>query len=307
MRGIAFGNLLVALIFIFIGGWLVASNMGLIDYSFGSIFLILIEGIIFLYGLWSIFQPLFRGRKPHWFMGLFGTAYGGLLLANALGYVTFHWGDLWRLWPLFLVYLGLEMLGGFRGSYYGHDRKRYKKYLKQKLKSAKWMDDFPDGHDRKSYKKYLKEKLKSEHWMDDIPVPPHPKHGKRIYGKGTSILNLVKEFAFNEPNWQVEPLSLSAMIGDYAFDFTVAYIPDRETEIRLSGWVGDIDILIPEDVAFMVRGGASITTVKIGDDDGQDGIGRKDIQYKTPNFDEATRRIVFDLDFKILDIRIDRV
>jgi lia operon protein LiaF len=281
MRGISFGNLLVALIFIFIGGWLVASNMGLIDNGFGSSLLILIEGIIFLYGLWSIFQPLFRRRKPHWFMGLFGTAYGGLLLANEFGYVTFHWGDLWRLWPLFLVYIGLEMLGGFSGSHYGHERKRYKKYLKQKLKS--------------------------ENWKDDIPVPPHSKHGKKIYGKGTSIFNLVKEYAFNEPNWQVEPLSLSAMIGGYEFDFTVAYIPDRETEIRLSGWVGDIDILIPEDVAFMVRGGASITTIKIGDDDEQDGIGRNDIQYKTPNFDEAARRLVFDLDFKILDMRIDRV
>ncbi|MGV3489495.1 MAG: cell wall-active antibiotics response protein LiaF [Tuberibacillus sp.] len=277
MRGISFGNFLIAVAFIFIGGWLLATNMGFIDTSFGHLISVLIAAMIFIYGLWSIFKPLFRGRKPHWFMGIFGTVYGGLVLAGLLKYIDFDWGDFWKLWPLLFVYIGFEMLGGVR-------------------MSAKW--------DKKRYKKYVKEKYKSGKWKHDIPVPPKP---PKMHGKGTSVFNIVKEYKFDQPNWQVEPLSLWSMVGDYEFDFTLGFIPDRETEIRLSGWIGDIDIVIPEDVAFMVRGEANITSIRIGDSDEQDGVGHRDIRYKTPNFDETTRRLVFDLDFKILDMRIDRV
>ena len=65
-------------------------------------------------------------------MGIFGTVYGGLLLADYFGYVTFHWGDIWNLWPLLFVYIGLEMLGGIRVSVTS-DKKRLKEQLKKKV------------------------------------------------------------------------------------------------------------------------------------------------------------------------------
>lgn len=287
MKGISFGNFLIAAAFIFIGGWLLLSNMGIIDAGFGSLISVFLAAIIFIYGLWSIFKPLMRKRKPHWFMGIFGTAYGGLLLADYFGFTTFHWGDIWSLWPLLFVYIGLEMLGGMHVSVKS-DKKRYKKYMKDKYKyKYKYGKTPPEGFS-----------------PGDIPEPPKPPH---FSGKGTSVFNIVKEYKFNDPNWPVEPLNLWSMVGDYEFDFTVGFIPDRETEIRLSGWIGDVEIVIPEDVPFMVRGGANITSVKIGEDDEHDGIGRKDFHYKTPDFDGATRRLIFDLEFKILDMRIDRV
>src|SRR5919197_5037441 len=42
---------------------------------------------------------------------------GGLLLLNNLGVLPWEvWGNLWRLWPLVLILVGLELLVGHRGT-----------------------------------------------------------------------------------------------------------------------------------------------------------------------------------------------
>lgn len=44
------------------------------------------------------------------FWGLLLIIFGGLFLLQNLGYLSFHFGNLWRLWPLFLIYWGFSAL-----------------------------------------------------------------------------------------------------------------------------------------------------------------------------------------------------
>ena len=44
------------------------------------------------------------------FWGLLLIIFGGLFLLQNLGYLSFHFGNLWRLWPLFLIYWGFSSL-----------------------------------------------------------------------------------------------------------------------------------------------------------------------------------------------------
>lgn len=138
-----------------------------------------------------------------------------------------------------------------------------------------------------------------------------------LRGKGTIIFqmndkkseghtfNFVKDVSYKEPNWPVEPINAHTKIADYDMDFTQAFIPDQETPITLSGWVGDIQLTIPEDVAFSVEGKTNVADVKIGSYK-QEGIG-KGIHYKTTGYDLATKKLTFTFNFKVLDLRIDRV
>ncbi|GGH87399.1 lia operon protein LiaF [Pullulanibacillus pueri] len=263
MRSVSFTNIFMAALFIFIGVWLLLGNMGLVSMGLGELLGTFIAFVIFIYGLWNLLKPLLRGRGPHWFIGLFCTVYGGLLLADDfnIGSLSFHWTDFWRLWPLVLIYIGFEIVGPIRF--------------------------------KRSYNMNRK-----NHRSDEA--------NKYWNRKGTSVFNVVKECHFNEPNWPVEPMNLRGFVSDYEFDFTKAFIPDRETEIQISGFVGDIDVVIPEDVAFMVKGEANIVDVNIGEEE-QSGVGSRDLFYKTQDFDEASRRIVLDVSFKILDLNIDRV
>ncbi|MGM7702512.1 cell wall-active antibiotics response protein LiaF [Pseudalkalibacillus sp. Hm43] len=115
----------------------------------------------------------------------------------------------------------------------------------------------------------------------------------------------VTDVSMKDENWQVEDLDERNGVADYDFDYTRAFIPDKETTIRLAGWVGDIKILIPEDVDFSVTASSKVGDIKIGNYK-RDGL-MKDASYKTEGYDEATRKLTFDFQFQVLDLRIDRV
>lgn len=123
--------------------------------------------------------------------------------------------------------------------------------------------------------------------------------------KDSSVFHVVSDITMDEPNWLVESMDYRNMVGDYDFDFSQAFIPDQDTHLNFTGWVGDIKFLIPEDVAFSIEGHASVGDITIGGYK-QDGLG-KAINYKTADYDTATRKLTFHLDYKVLDLRIDRV
>lgn len=116
---------------------------------------------------------------------------------------------------------------------------------------------------------------------------------------------MVTDVNYVDPNWLVEPIDRSVGVADFDFDFTKAFIPDKETKIRLSGWVGDIRIKIPEDVAFSLAAKAKVGDIHIGDTNESGWL--KDFHFLISGFEEATRKIDFDFDFKVLDLRIDQV
>ncbi|HEX7065678.1 MAG TPA: cell wall-active antibiotics response protein LiaF [Bacillales bacterium] len=116
---------------------------------------------------------------------------------------------------------------------------------------------------------------------------------------------LVSDAKYTGSNWSVEPMDRSTGVADYNFDFTKTFIPEKETPIKLSGWVGDIKIKVPEDAAFSVAATASVGDIRV-DDVKEEGL-LKDFFYTTEGYEEADRKLIFDFHFKVLDLRIDRV
>ena len=92
---------------------------------------------------------------------------------------------------------------------------------------------------------------------------------------------------------------------DYRFDFSKAHIPEGETPIELVGWIGDIKILVPLEVEFAVRARGVIGDIYVAGQE-RDGI-QPNVEYRTQGFDEASRRLTFLVDYRIIDLRIDRV
>ena len=46
----------------------------------------------------------------NYFWGLLFILIGGLALASSLGYLTMDWSNLWRLWPVYVVGIGLSLI-----------------------------------------------------------------------------------------------------------------------------------------------------------------------------------------------------
>ncbi|GGA73581.1 cell wall-active antibiotics response protein LiaF [Ornithinibacillus halotolerans] len=110
---------------------------------------------------------------------------------------------------------------------------------------------------------------------------------------------------YNQPNWKVEPMMIKTLAGDFYYDFSKAYIPEKEIPVTISSLAGDVHMLIPENLDFKVT-----ASVKAGDIDiignQVDGINRS-LSYQTPNYDSAKRKINFTLKLKAGSIRIDYV
>ncbi|KGP71557.1 cell wall-active antibiotics response protein LiaF [Pontibacillus yanchengensis] len=124
--------------------------------------------------------------------------------------------------------------------------------------------------------------------------------------KGKKKRNVaIGDHRFDQPNWNVESMELWNVIGDYHVDFTKAFIPDQETSISISGVIGDVKIIVPENVDFRIH-----ATIKTGDirvlDEKSEGLNRN-IHFKTPGYEDATRKLDLEVHFKIGDIKVDRV
>ncbi|WLD92512.1 cell wall-active antibiotics response protein LiaF [Alkalihalobacillus sp. AL-G] len=246
------GQFVFAVIFVLVGIMLLLVNLGIISVEINEAIYFLFPFVIAILGLKLLIESIFsKSRRGSWFWGLILTALGSLLIVDRFGYIDFDIQDIWKLWPILIVYIGLKMLWG-RGSIH--------------FKHEKW--------------------------------------GK-AKGKRSNVGNLVTDVSMKDDNWQVEPIEEWNGVADYDFDFTKAFIPDKDTPINLSGWVGDIKIFIPEDVEFAVTSNTKVGSIKIGNYK-KDGM-MKNSTYKSEGYESATRKITFDFSFKVLDLRINRV
>ncbi|CQR47031.1 hypothetical protein BN1058_01320 [Paraliobacillus sp. PM-2] len=255
MKNNLFRNI-VALLIILLGISLILSNIGLVDWGFSEAWYFIYPIFFLLLGLKWFFDAL-RG-KGGWISGSFFIVFGGLLIADRFDYIAFRIWDIYKLWPLLIVYIGFSFLNP-------SDKK------KNKFKIIFDSDDYPNG--------------------------------EKMYGKNKKFV--IGDHKFNAPNWKVEPMELRNAVGDYHIDFTKAFIPDKHIPIRIHGWAGDIQILMPENVEFAV-----MAEVKAGEINvfGQEAEGiQRSLTYQTDYYDHATRKLTLDLKLKAGSIRIDKV
>jgi lia operon protein LiaF len=270
----SFGKLLAALAVVLLGVYWLLDSLNLISQGMMPIFSAYLPFLTILFGALLIIAPLIERKKPHFFWGLFFLIYGSLLFAGQSDLLIFQWMDFWKLWPYLIIYFGLGMLFGknFTVSVTDERRRNKKKHHRHSIDFS-WDNE----HDRSE---------KSS------------KNDRDSY-------TFVNESTFKHENWMVKPMNERVRIGDYTFDFTKAFIPEETIPIALTGWVGNIRITLPDDLAYRVHVHAKVGDAKIGGDK-QSGVLRN-ISYQTPNYDEATRKIDFTFDFQVIDLSIVQV
>ncbi len=93
-------------------------------------------------------------------------------------------------------------------------------------------------------------------------------------------------------------------IGDVDLFLTDADVPTGETRLRMVGFVGDIDLRIPEDVGLSITSLAFVTEAKM--------FGEKKshiatpYEYVSPGYAEAERKIRLETTFFVADMKARR-
>lgn len=102
--------------------------------------------------------------------------------------------------------------------------------------------------------------------------------------------------------WQVKNEEIWSFLGDVFLDLTNAEIPNGETVYRIYGFIGDIDLTVPQNVGVSVSSAAFINEVKV--------FGKKQssillpIEITSEVFESVERKIRLDVAFFISDVKI---
>jgi len=102
--------------------------------------------------------------------------------------------------------------------------------------------------------------------------------------------------------WQVKNEEIWSFLGDVFLDLTGAEIPAGETIYRIYGFIGNVDLIVPQGVGVSVSSAALINEVKI--------LGRKQSSILFPldmaseDYETAERKIRLDVAFFISDVKI---
>ncbi|WP_054754703.1 LiaI-LiaF-like domain-containing protein [Piscibacillus salipiscarius] len=102
----------IALIFIAFGVVLILQNLSIITLEMSNVVWDSWPVIIVLIGLVSFSNYFIPYKSGSWKFGSFLIVYGVLLWAGNFDYIEFGIIDVWKLWPLILVYIGANILTG---------------------------------------------------------------------------------------------------------------------------------------------------------------------------------------------------
>jgi lia operon protein LiaF len=255
LRDLSINQIVFAILMSGLGIMLLLINIGVISWEIKELFVILYPFGLFVYGLADLINTILR-KKSHFWWSTFILIFSALLIMDRAEVLTFHFKDVWKLWPIILIYFGVSMI-----------------FRKNKMRVS-FKTDFPLGDGVTSSVKKI---------------------------RGISV----GDVDFKKQNWAVEPLNLYNMIGDYFIDFSKGFIPDKETPVKVRGLIGEVRMIIPEDVPVKISAAVSVGEVKVFDY-APENI-RHNITYKTENYDEAVRKLNITVELKVGSIRIDRV
>lgn len=261
-------QVIFAAILLFVGVFLLLLNIGVISLEIKEVF---VEYYPFMFLFISILYLLKaftkRHKKGSLFWSFFFFAFSLMLSLDRLHYISFSIGDFWRLWPVLFIYYGLILL------------------LKKDKVKILFKSDVPP-------ETYFKDKTKEIKMLN-------PTHS----GKKTKSFS-IGDVEYKKSNWSLEPMNLYNSIGDYFIDFSKAFIPEKETTIVVQGWIGDVKMIVPDDVPVKVEAKVKIGDIRIFDLRSSD-INRN-LVFESPGYEEAIKKLNITIELKIGSVRIDQ-
>lgn len=259
-----------AAVLVFVGIFLLLLNVGVISLEIKEVIVEFYPFIFLLISFLFIIKAFKRHKKGSLFWWFFLFSFSLMLCLDRLKLITFHAGDFWRLWPVLFIYYGLILL-----------------LKKDKVKIYFKPDVPPDA---------LKMNDNKDEELESDITPT-------ISGKKMKSFS-IGDVEFKKSNWSLEPMDLHNSIGDYFIDFSKAYIPEKETPIIVHGWIGDVKMIVPDDVPVKVEAKVKIGDIRIFDLRSSD-INRQ-LLFETPGYNEAIKKLNITIELKIGSVRIDQ-
>ncbi|MFD2613669.1 cell wall-active antibiotics response protein LiaF [Paenibacillus gansuensis] len=316
MNGTLFHRMLAGLLLIGIGSLFLLQQFGMIHMNVGEmigkcwpLFLIYFGG----YGAYSQWQS--GRRMSQWIWSLIPFVLGLYFLGRNFGLVQFSIGELFQmLIPVLLIVIGLNIfLRPQKQNVSYHNPYTHEGPLEPKDELSEHAvkphpaagTPRPDmGASGEEWKK-RKEELKAE-WKQRKSEWKHNWHHHNWHHQ-RSKSSFIGDVYLGHDFWELEPLSISQFIGDTVLDLTKAQIPYGETQVNISSFIGDVKVLVPNDIEVGIQ---VQTSSFLGDTivlDKRHGGLFKNTSAETPSFTEAEKKVRLVTSTFIGDVNVVRV
>ncbi|WP_083573549.1 cell wall-active antibiotics response protein LiaF [Rossellomorea aquimaris] len=257
-----------SLLLLISGVMLLLLNLGVISLEITMDFVNIIPILLVLIGLKWLVDSFSNKSFGKLLFGLFSLVYGSLIFLDKWNKVNFDYGSWWKLWPLFIIAIAIRTV------------------MNKSLNLTVTVDRSSDRNEDKTFKGREEGSLKTV----------KKNHRKNF---------IIGEIKYSEPNWALEPMNFQNVVGDYYFDFSKAFIPEGETPIVIKGWVGDVKVIIPENIPVDIEIDVKVGEVKLFDQKSAEI--RSDFYYRSPGYEESSKKIKLLINIKVASIRVSEV
>lgn len=114
--------------------------------------------------------------------------------------------------------------------------------------------------------------------------------------------NILESLKYNEKQWELRDTNIMALIGEVYMDLSLAMIEHKQTRVVVQGVIGDVDIIVPDDIGISIEASVLIGQIKIGHEN-EAGLLNK-VVWQSGNYDSSEYKVHFAMSYLIGDINV---
>lgn len=127
----------------------------------------------------------------------------------------------------------------------------------------------------------------------------------RIAPEGTDVRMLLFGDLRRSGEWEVMDKEIWSFVGDVDLDFTQAIFPEDEVTFKLYRFVGDVDIIVPENIGISISSMGFVTEARL--EGKKRGGFLTPIRYTSENFESSVKKIHLEMISFVTDLKVIRV
>jgi lia operon protein LiaF len=127
---------------------------------------------------------------------------------------------------------------------------------------------------------------------------------KQHHWKGAYLnrQKIIESLHWNKRPWSLHSMSNWNIIGEIKLDFGLAIWEEPEVTIILQGVIGDIDIIVPENVGIIVTGSVVFGQIEV-ELKKEAGMLNK-IVWQSPNYHTCTNKVKLQVSYIVADVDV---
>lgn len=114
--------------------------------------------------------------------------------------------------------------------------------------------------------------------------------------------NILQSLKWHRDPWILRSMSIWSVIGEAHIDLSLALLEEEEAVMVMQGVIGDVDIIVPEDLGVIVQSTVVFGQTSI-EEEREAGLMNKMV-WRSPNYEQCEYKVKFVLSYIVGDVDV---